>query len=306
MARIRSRTKNLWGKKLLDPKYNKAKNPQCCLLSPFHCSLVPFCILLCLIVFSLKDVLFAVPVGELPLGGKTRSRKPHRGAHPQKLSANFIDDLLLVAPESKVDPKVERIVTAKLLHSTNKLSDGELEMRCPSTKGVISISLNPGTAPRSIERILLMLELDFFDQGIAFFRVNDDAIQFGAYKHPKDESDRLWPLKKKLDPQDTNPWPKEERRKHTWKRGDFALIGETQMIICRRDGTMMGINDQDVVAGTISEANMASVLDQLDRSYGNDLDTGTGPNQVKIFYEGMDYIKREFPKTDYIKSCYLT
>ena len=39
-------------------------------------------------------------------------------------------------------------------------------------------------------------------------------------------------------------------------------------------------------------------------SFGNAIDKKSGPDQVKLFHEGIAYIDREFPKTDRITKCY--
>mmetsp|Transcript_36564 Transcript_36564/g.58670 ORF Transcript_36564/g.58670 Transcript_36564/m.58670 type:complete len:183 (+) Transcript_36564:259-807(+) len=178
-----------------------------------------------------------------------------------------------------------------------------------TTKGEFEVELNPELAPKSVQQLLRMVRVGYFNQGIAFFRVNQWITQFGVDHHGR-KPDPFKMLRKPFD-QDRNPYgpgkSKDDLRKrkaHPWKRGTFALIGGTQMIIVRKANPQMGTNELDAPAGTVVRG-MEEVIDQLDHSYGNAVDSnGKGPDQVRIMNEGNEHIHREFPKTDFIQKCW--
>jgi len=152
-----------------------------------------------------------------------------------------------------------------------------------------------------------MVNGGFFDQGIAFFRVNQWITQFGA-DYLKRKPDPFKALRGPAE-QDRHPYgptdsPEDvkERKKHPWVRGTFAWIGGTQIVIVRKANPQMGTNPLDAPAGMVVRG-MEEVIDQLDHSYGNAVDNQKGPDQGRIMQEGNDHIRREFPKTDFINSC---
>ena len=48
---------------------------------------------------------------------------------------------------------------------------------------------------------------------------------------------------------------------------------------------------------------MEDVIDKLHDGYGNAVDNQVGPDQRGVYEGGMDYIRKEWPLTDYIKGC---
>mmetsp|Transcript_5601 Transcript_5601/g.13656 ORF Transcript_5601/g.13656 Transcript_5601/m.13656 type:complete len:250 (+) Transcript_5601:90-839(+) len=222
--------------------------------------------------------------------------------------------LALTFADSNIRPD-ERAIPSRPMNEVAKphpSRDAELSKRpgftCQTTKGEFEVELDPVLAPKSTDRILDMIKSGYFDQGIAFFRVNQWITQFGA-DHLRRKPDPFASLRGKVE-QDVNPYgPKEhdpgdirKRKAHPWKRGTWAWIGGTQMIIVRKANAQMGTNPQDAPAGTVVRG--MDVIDSLDHSYGNAVDSaGQGPDQVRIMQEGNDHIHKEFPNTDFITKC---
>jgi cyclophilin family peptidyl-prolyl cis-trans isomerase len=175
-----------------------------------------------------------------------------------------------------------------------------LWITCSTSKGPLNIKLNPNEAPNSVKALLTLVDEQWFSNKIAFFRVNDHAVQFGAV--PNDS------VKDIISPWDRDPHPepiKSKRKPGDWIRGDVAMIGGTQMVIVRQNGTQMGMNDLDTVVGRIElEGSMAQVIDRL-YAYPDVIHHPTehGPDQRQIFKDGWSYLDKEFPKVDYIESC---
>mmetsp|Transcript_5447 Transcript_5447/g.7887 ORF Transcript_5447/g.7887 Transcript_5447/m.7887 type:complete len:259 (+) Transcript_5447:101-877(+) len=183
-------------------------------------------------------------------------------------------------------------------------------VRCSTSKGDFEIELFPEKSPNGCRQFLKMVQAGFFDQSIAFFRVNKVAIQFGADQLNRSD-DPFQPVRKPwtADPNPyyagSDPESAKVRLLHPWTRGTIAMIGGTQMVITRvSGGHPMGTLPHDSPLGRIVGDGMETVFDRLHDGYGNAIDTkGHGPDQRRIFEQGMDYIRKEFPKTDYISHC---
>jgi hypothetical protein len=121
---------------------------------------------------------------------------------------------------------------------------------------------------------------------------------------------------------DPSPELKKARQGQPWKRGTFAVIGGSALLVVIDPNSNMGVAAHDCPVGTILTNTtspqapneegggggggdaMASVFDRLYSGYGNAIDTkGKGPDQRDIFREGLGYITREFPLVDVLQEC---
>lgn len=166
---------------------------------------------------------------------------------------------------------------------------------CQTSKGPFTVQLDYDAAPNSVRQFLHLVDSGFFAK-IAFFRVNESITQFGVRGRgtgPRVTSE--WT-------RDLNKEPVRELRT-PWKRGVFALIGGTHMIIVKRDSTVMGQNNHDTVAGWVDEQGMQTI-DAL-FAYNDVINNpkGGGPDQRALYAQGWAYLDREYPKVDYITSC---
>lgn len=193
--------------------------------------------------------------------------------------------------------------------------------RCETTKGDFEVELRPDLAPHGVQRIRAMVQIKFFDQGIAFFRVNQWMTQFGADQLPRhrkgpdpfssirsasanDLHPDLVALKGTNATSATSPT---KRALTPWVRGTLALIGDTQMVVVTTPNPNMGTQPHDAPAGFVNKIGMETVFDHLHRYNDiiNNPKGDPGPRQERIFQEGMAYMDREFPQADVIKSCYF-
>jgi cyclophilin family peptidyl-prolyl cis-trans isomerase len=198
-------------------------------------------------------------------------------------------------------------------------------IQCVTTKGNFEVELRPDLAPNGVQRLKEMVDIGFFDQGISFFRVNQWMTQFGADQLPQHRKDSdpyssvrstfptdvhpdLIASRQRKDPKDLNQTglvPKPPKSLSPWKRGTLALIGGTQMVVVTTPNPHMGTQSYDAPAGFVDSKGMDTVFSNLHR-YNDVINNPTGdpgPKQEGIFQEGMEYITREFPQTDIIKSC---
>jgi cyclophilin family peptidyl-prolyl cis-trans isomerase len=188
----------------------------------------------------------------------------------------------------------------------------QTRFRCETTRGDFEVELRPDLAPHGAKRVRDMMEVGFFNQGIAFFRVNDWITQFGADQLPGNRKDGDPFMAVRSDPKrDVHPDlvvnnSTTPTSLTPWVRGTFALIGETQMVVVIRPNPHMGKLAHDAPAGYVTKG-MDTVFDHLYR-YNDLIDNpkgDPGPRQEEIFKEGIEYIYREFPKTDVIQNCFF-
>lgn len=217
-------------------------------------------------------------------------------------------------PQLITHPRHPKPDTEKTTGARNERSEGVNRIRCETTAGPFEVQLTPELAPVGVKHLLTLVNLKFFDvagaHGVPFFRVNEWITQFGAYKTHGVVNDRFKNLHDRQE-LDSNPYggrnddeaSEKTRKAHSWKRGTIAMIGGTQMVIVRKQNAQMGTEKHDAPAGMVVKG-MEEVIDKLYAGYGNAVDDeGRGPDQVMVMQEGMDYIRRDFPRTDYITNC---
>lgn len=199
-------------------------------------------------------------------------------------------------------------------------------MTCSTSKGNFSVKLFPDKCPNSVKQLRLLEESGFLSQTLAFWRVNQWITQFGVDqsptgRHKRNLTDPFTSVRKSFinDPhpiclkfglhnasmckQSTSEVMKAARRNETWKRGTFAVIGSTALIVVIGGNSQMGIAGHDCPVGEVMGDGMERVFDNLYSDYGNAIDTKSGPDQRDIFREGMAFIKREYPLVDTLNSC---
>lgn len=165
-----------------------------------------------------------------------------------------------------------------------------------TTKGKFQIEVDRAMAPVGADRFYTLVKQGFFTD-IAFFRVLSGFVaQFGIHGDPAKAM--KWREKK----------IKDDPVKGTNAKGTltFATAGPntrtTQLFLNlvdnkRLDG--MGFAPFGKVTSGMD------VVSQLYSGYGEGSPMGSGPAQGRIQTQGNKYLKKDFPKLDYIKSAKL-
>lgn len=177
----------------------------------------------------------------------------------------------------------------------NSKAPENFKVRLDTTKGPIDIEVHRDWAPRGADRFYELVKQNFYDDA-SFFRVlKGFAAQFGINKDPK--VTQLWNEMKIID----DP----AKQKNDRGMVSFAMRGPnsrtTQIFINLADNRTL---DSSGFApfGKVTDASM-QVVDQLYSSYGESIPRGNGPEPAKIQAIGNDYLTRNFPKLDYIKTA---
>ena len=183
----------------------------------------------------------------------------------------------------------ELIAAAK----ANEKSPDTYKVKFDTTRGVFTVTVTRAWAPLGADRFYSLVKHHFYDNA-AFFRVVPQfVVQFGISPIPAVSA--AW---KKTD-------IKDDPVTQTNKRGAivFATAGPntrtTQVFINLKDNTRldaMGFAPFGVVDGS-----GMNVVEMMYEGYGD----SAGPDQDQLEKQGDLYLKKGWPKLDYIKSATL-
>jgi len=169
------------------------------------------------------------------------------------------------------------------------------KVKMATTKGDIVVEVRRAWAPRGADRFHGLVRDKFYD-GVKFHRViRNFAAQFGI--SPDMKRDELWrSIKLPDDP------AKEKNLKGTLT---YAISGEnsrsTQLFFNLRDNSATLDGKGFVPIGKVVEG--LDVMEQITFVYGDHHPRGTGPHPQLIQTKGYNYLEREFPRLDTIKSA---
>ena len=167
-----------------------------------------------------------------------------------------------------------------------------------TTKGDLVVDVNRSWAPNGADRFFNLVKIGYYDD-VAFFRVVSGFMaQTGI--NGNGQVNAVWrEARIKDDPVDP--------AKASNKRGylTFATSGPdsrtTQFFINFADNTRLdGMGFSPI--GKLREESLA-VLDALNAEYGEGAPRGAGPDQGRIQSQGNEYLKRDFPRLDYIQKA---
>ncbi|HXC34991.1 MAG TPA: peptidylprolyl isomerase [Candidatus Acidoferrales bacterium] len=165
-----------------------------------------------------------------------------------------------------------------------------------TTKGKFTIDVTRSLAPNGADRFYNLAKSGFFTD-IAFFRVIPGFMcQFGIAGDPAVAA--KW--------RDADIPDDPVKGSNTRGAITFATAGPntrtTQLFINFGDNT--GLDGQGFAPfGKVTEG--MDVVDKINGEYGEGAPSGSGPDQQRIQNEGNAYLKKDFPKLDYIKSVTL-
>jgi cyclophilin family peptidyl-prolyl cis-trans isomerase len=179
--------------------------------------------------------------------------------------------------------------------------DPEMNVRAPelfnvrleTSKGVIVIEIHRTWAPQGVDRFYNLVRAGYYDQ-VRFHRViKDKWVQFGINGDPKISN--VWRTR-------TIP---DDLRRESNQRGTvtyaFAVANgrTTQVFINLRDNSATHDKEPFVPFGKIIEG--MGVADALNAEYGETSGGGIrAGKQAPLFEGGNDWLKKNFPRLDYI------
>ncbi len=171
----------------------------------------------------------------------------------------------------------------------------EFKVLFKTTNGSFIVDFRRDWAPLGVDRVYNLVKDGFFN-GDAFFRVVPGfVVQFGLNGSP--QVNAAWRQARIQDDSSTG---------HSNKRGTvvFATAGPdtrtTQLFINLADNPML---DQTGFVPLGEAISGMDVVRSLFSGYGDGPPQGVGPDQGQVAAQGNAYLKKNFPKLDYIKSA---
>jgi len=194
--------------------------------------------------------------------------------------------------------EVPRNYTKELL-SPRKLSaqaPDTYKVKFDTTRGAFTLTVHRDWAPLEADRFYNLVKHHFFDDS-AFFRVVPGfVVQFGINSNPAVTS--AW----------KNAEIKDDPNNHTNSRGTISFAQTqnpnsrtTQVFINLRDNGRLDHSGQGFAPFGVVDGNGMNVVEMMYEGYGDN----AGPDQDQIEKQGNSYLKKGWPKLDYINSATL-
>jgi peptidyl-prolyl cis-trans isomerase A (cyclophilin A) len=216
--------------------------------------------------------------------------------HVSALLALTALQLIPVACKDKTTPAPppEAAAPTALPPAADAASPESFRVRFVTTKGDFTVEVTRAWAPKGADRFHRLVTEGYF-KDVRFFRVLPGFMaQFGMSGDPA--------LNAKMDTLRIPDDPVTQSN----KRGmvTFAMAGpntrSSQFFINYKDNSSL---DSQGFAPFGKVVNGMKAVDALYSGYGEGAPNGLGPSQDAIRTEGNQYLKRAFPKLDYIKSA---
>ena len=178
--------------------------------------------------------------------------------------------------------------------SLNETAPATYKVKFDTSKGTFVVEVHRDWAPIGADRFYNLVKNGYYNDARFFRVISGFMVQFGISGDPK--LNRVW--------RDADI--KDDPVKASNKRGmiTFATAGPdtrtTQVFINFANNA--GLDDQgfapfgEVITGM-------DVVDSLYAEYGEGAPQGNGPDQSLMQSQGNAYLKKDFPKLDYIKTA---
>jgi len=164
-----------------------------------------------------------------------------------------------------------------------------------TSSGDIVIQVNRDWAPYGVDRFYNLVKIGYYDDS-AFFRVIDDFMaQVGMHGDPRVTN--AW---FRVPIQDDKIATSNERGTVTFAKRNTRNSRTTQFFINFVDNSFL---DKSGFAPIGKVVEGMDVADSLYSKYGEGAPRGNGPSQGRILNEGNAYLKKEFPRLDYINTA---
>jgi peptidyl-prolyl cis-trans isomerase A (cyclophilin A) len=170
----------------------------------------------------------------------------------------------------------------------------QYRVKLDTSKGPVMIEVTRDWAPRGADRFYELVKSGFYDEARFYRVVPKFVVQFGVNKDPKVSA--LWSQLKIVD----------DPVKQSNKRGmvSFATDGPntrtTQLFINLADNPNLD-GRRFAPFGKVVEG--METVDNFYKVYGEMPPRGNGPDGNKIEAMGNEYLQRNFPRLDYIKTA---
>lgn len=179
----------------------------------------------------------------------------------------------------------------------NAAAPEKFQIQFETSKGDFIMEVYRDWSPHGADRLYYLAKHHFYD-GVRFFRVIDGFMaQFGYHGDPA--VSRVWTAMAIPD----DPVKQSNLRGFvTFAKSALPNSRTTQLFINYGNNSRLDPMGFAPVGKIIAGM---EVVDRLYSGYGEGAPNGMGPEQGRIRQEGNDYLNRNFPKLDYIKTARL-
>ncbi|MCR9096915.1 MAG: peptidylprolyl isomerase [bacterium] len=193
------------------------------------------------------------------------------------------------APHRLSDEDLTRVTT-----NATETAPEKFKVEFDTTKGKIVLEVHREWSPNGVDRFYNLVKIGYYED-IAFFRVIQGFMaQFGLHGDPR--VTRVWNRRAIKD----DPVKQSNLRGYvTFAKRNQRNSRTTQLFINLVDNK--GLDRQ----GFAPFAQVVEGMDIVDSIFavGEGGPRGPGPNQRQITAQGNAYLKKQFPKLDYLKSA---
>jgi peptidyl-prolyl cis-trans isomerase A (cyclophilin A) len=194
------------------------------------------------------------------------------------------------------DPAAAPVKNPALLEpfEGTKQAPPEYRVRLKTTQGDVVVAIHRKWAPHGADRFYNLVERNFYDDVALFRAMKGFMVQFGLHGHPRVDS--AW---------QTAPIP-DDPVSHSNTRGTitFAMRGAntrtTQVFINYNDNPALDVQGFAPI-GEVVEG--MDVVEKFYTGYGEGAPKGSGPSQPRIEREGSAYLRKRFPKLDWVQTA---
>ena len=212
-------------------------------------------------------------------------------------------------PPPPVESKPEAAPAAKpgeAQHNYTKelLAPAKLKEKAPptykvkfdTTRGVFTVTVTRDWAPIGADRFYNLVKHHFFDN-TSFFRVVPGfVVQFGISGNPAVSA--AW---KNMDIKDDPVTQSNKRGTLTFAQTSQPNSRGTQLFFNLKDNSQLDHMGQGFAPFGVVDGNGMNVVEMMYEGYGDN----AGPDQDQLAKQGDPYLKKGWPKLDYIKSATL-
>jgi peptidyl-prolyl cis-trans isomerase A (cyclophilin A) len=197
------------------------------------------------------------------------------------------------AAEAKPAPAAPAAKAGNLLNpkTLQEKAPEKYEVKFVTTRGEFTVQVTRAWSPLGADRFFNLVKGHFYDDSSFFRVVPGFVVQFGINGKPAVSA--AWKHTEFPD----DPVAQSNKRGYL----SFATAGPstrtTQVFINLKDNQRL--DGMGFSAFGVVEGNGMNVVEMLYDGYGND----GGPEQDKIESQGTPYVKKGWPKLDYIKSA---
>eukprot|EP00416_Gambierdiscus_australes_P044188 CAMPEP_0171104522 /NCGR_PEP_ID=MMETSP0766_2-20121228/60814_1 /TAXON_ID=439317 /ORGANISM="Gambierdiscus australes, Strain CAWD 149" /LENGTH=210 /DNA_ID=CAMNT_0011565165 /DNA_START=21 /DNA_END=653 /DNA_ORIENTATION=+ len=200
---------------------------------------------------------------------------------------------------SMAPPQLARLPLSLLLLGRLAAAGTPVLVTCDTTQGPLDIEVNRQWSPKGADHFLELVQAGWFTDVALFRAVPNFLVQFGI--NTDQALKQQWGAAIGDDPSAGVPF----------ERGTISYAGSgpnsrtNQLFISYGKNPGLGKSPWETPIGRVTEQSM-DVLAQIYTGYGDMPPWGKGPDPALIQRQGNDYVRKNFPKIDFLRSCKIT